>query len=265
MPKKSKQNVTRILNCLPSRNIENDWSFEAAESSFMAAARPPVPNAVDLRENWWKIGDQLDTGSCVGWGVADSVVRWHLVKLGRITPDDILSVRFVWMAAKETDLFILRPTTFIESDGTSIKAALDIVRKFGVVLDALLPFKNLKLYQGSSTNFYAIAANLRINAYYNLGTNQGTWRNWLANNGPIVTRLDVDATWDNAGVTQGNLDVYQPGTTRGGHAVALVGYTSDRFIARNSWGETWGDQGFGYASLQYAKDAFTEAYGIYAA
>jgi Papain family cysteine protease len=50
-------------------------------------------------------------------------------------------------------------------------------------------------------------------------------------------------------------------TARGGHAVALVGYTPDRFIVRNSWGTGWGDGGFAYASLAYAQDAFTEAYG----
>jgi C1A family cysteine protease len=73
----------------------------------------------------------------------------------------------------------------------------------------------------------------------------------------------VDRTWDEAKSNAGNLDVYQPETRRGGHAVALVGYTSDRFIVRNSWGTTgWGDQGFGYASSAYAQDAFTEAYGV---
>ena len=52
---------------------------------------------------------------------------------------------------------------------------------------------------------------------------------------------DVDATWDNVKTTNGNLDVYQPNTTRGDHAVTLVGYTPDRFIVRNSWGTTkWG-------------------------
>ena len=62
--------------------------------------------------------------------------------------------------------------------------------------------------------------------------------------------------------TAGNLDEYQPKTKHGGHAVALVGYTPDRFIVRNSWGTSWGDGGFAYASLAYAQDAFTEAYGI---
>ena len=58
------------------------------------------------------------------------------------------------------------------------------------------------------------------------------------------------------------MDEYQPDTTRGGHAVAIVGYKRDRFIVRNSWGPGWGDKGFAYASLNYAQAAFTEAYGI---
>ena len=55
--------------------------------------------------------------------------------------------------------------------------------------------------------------------------------------------------------TKGKLDVYQPETARGGHAIALVGYTPDRFIVRNSWGTGWGDKGFAYASLEYASSA----------
>ena len=88
------------------------------------------------------------------------------------------------------------------------------------------------------------------------------WRRWLAEQGPIATRLDVEKTWDEAKANGGNLDEYQESTKRGGHAVCLVGYTADRFIVRNSWGTGWGDGGFGYASLEYARDAFTEAYGV---
>ena len=81
---------------------------------------------------------------------------------------------------------------------------------------------------------------MKIQSYFNLSLNRGgsldAWRRWLATSGPILTRLDVDRTWDDADVNAGNLDVYQPRTKRGGHAVALVGYTPDRFVVRNSWG-----------------------------
>jgi hypothetical protein len=52
-------------------------------------------------------------------------------------------------------------------------------------------------------------------------------------------------------------------TAKGGHAALLVGYTPATFIVRNSWGTTsWGDEGYGHASLAYARHAFTEAYGV---
>ena len=66
----------------------------------------------------------------------------------------------------------------------------------------------------------------------------------------------------NADKTKGKLDKYSAETASGGHAVAIVGYTEDRFIIRNSWGTTWGDKGFAYASMDYANAAFTEAYGV---
>jgi hypothetical protein len=252
----------RILNCKPSPKTEEDWTYEHAEAADIVAAAPAIPASRDLRETWWTINDQGSTGSCVGWATADSVLRWHFVKAERLPTTGFLSPRFIWMASKETDPLITRPTTFIETEGTSLKAALDIARKFGVVRDSTLPFASGKLYPGQAKTFYAIAALRKILAYFNLDTNLTNWRSWLATKGPILTRLDVDSTWDSATSTSGNLDEYQPDTKRGGHAVAIIGYKPDRFIVRNSWGTGWGDKGFAYASLAYAQEAFTEAYGV---
>jgi hypothetical protein len=252
----------RILNCIPSRDTQNDWRFEHAVGAGLLGAVVALPASKDLREPWWKINDQGSTGSCVGWASADSVIRWHFVKSGRLPKDKLLSPRFIWMASKETDEYTSQPTTFIELAGTSLKAALDIARKFGTVTDSVLPFASGKLFGGEPEAFYAQAAQRKISSYFNLGTDQSKWRTWLATKGPILTRLDVDATWDGASQTKGKLDAYQPATRRGGHAVALVGYTADRFIVRNSWGTSWGDGGFGFASMAYARDAFTESYGV---
>jgi C1A family cysteine protease len=260
--KRRPKRVKRILNVVPSRETERDWELEQADAALGRAA-VTVPKAKDLREDWWRVGDQGTTGSCVGWATADALLRWHFVKSGRISQTDALSKRFIWMASKETDEFQTSPTTFIENSGTSLKAALDVARRYGAVKESVLPFSGTRLYGGKAETFYALAAQLKIQAYFNLSLSRGSsieaWRRWLATRGPILTRLDVDDAWDD---TTGNLDVYQPKTKHGGHAVALVGYTPDRFIVRNSWGTSWGERGFAYASLAYAKDAFTEAYGI---
>jgi C1A family cysteine protease len=252
----------RILNCLPSQETENDWQFRNATEAGLLRATAQIPSTKNLREDWWSIGDQGATGSCVGWATADSVLRWHFVKAARIGKEERLSVRFQWMASKETDQFQTRPTTFIESEGTSLKSALDVARKFGAVRDSILSFGLGKLYQGKGDTFYALAAQQKISSYFNLGRDLANWRTWLATKGPILTRLDVDATWNDADRTAGKLDTYRSETARGGHAVALVGYTTSRFIVRNSWGTGWGDKGFGYASHPYAQAAFTEAYGV---
>ena len=254
----------RICNLVPSRDVGRDWSFQDALAAGAFGAPAALPPKVDLRKPWWTVNNQLNTGSCVGWATADGVMRYHLVQANRLGQNQLLSVRFVWMASKETDEFASRPETFIEGAGTSLKTAMDVVRKYGSVLDSELSFNiNTLMFVGNENTFYASASTRRAANYFNLGKNLAHWKSWLANNGPILAGLGVDATWDNAASTAGKLDTFQPATVRGGHAVCIVGYTTDRFIIRNSWGTTWGDKGFGYASAPYINDGFfSESYGV---
>jgi hypothetical protein len=264
--KQARPETDRICNLVPSRNTENDWRLEnALASNAIAAPAAVLPPSVDLRAVWWDIGNQESTGSCVGWASTDSVARYHFVKAGKLAQPGRLSPRLTWMGSKETDTFTSRPETFIEGAGTSLKAAVDILRNYGAVPESLLPFHiSTFMYLGNENTFFATAATRRIASYFNLGKNLNDWRTWLATPGPILAGLSVDATWDNATATQGKLDTFQPNTVRGGHAIAIVGYTADkRFIVRNSWGTAWGDHGFAYASEAYINAAFfNESYGV---
>jgi Papain family cysteine protease len=255
----------RICNLVPSRDTHKDWRFKHAVAAGTLSAVSALPPSVDLRSTWWKIGDQERTGSCIGWASTDGVARYHMVKAGRLAQTDRLSPRFTWMASKETDQFVSRPETMIEGAGTSLKAAMDILKKYGAALESSLPFHiETTMYLGDEDTFYAAAAARRVAAYFNLGKDLNQWRTWLASHGPVMVGLQVDATWDHATATHGNLDTFQPNTVRGGHAVCVVGYTAQgRFIIRNSWNTTWGDQGFGYASEAYIQAAFfDESYGV---
>lgn len=256
----------RICNLVPSRNTENDWSPEHVLAAGGIAAPPAAPPAsVDLRAAWWDIGNQETTGSCVGWSSTDGLARYHFVKAGRLAQNAKLSPRFTWMASKETDEFTNTPETMIEGAGTSLKAAVNILRKYGAAPETLLPFHiSTNLYLDDEQTFFATAATRKIASFVNMKRNFSRWRSWLASNGPILVGLNVDHTWDDAAAAGGKLDTFMPNTVRGGHAVCAVGYTADhRFILRNSWGTSWGDKGFGYASEAYINAAFfNESYGI---
>ncbi len=260
--KKAKKFSTKkfILNCNPSARPEDDWTFEDAIAAGVVDLAASPPEIKDLRATWWKIEHQGSTGACVGYATAYGVLRWHYVTAGRLKKSKKPSARFIWMANKETDEITSYPTTFIETAGTQTKLALDVALKYGCVTEKDLPMTG-KLSMLSHAAFYAKAAPFRISSFYNLGRDLDKWRDWIANQGPILTRLGVDRTWDSASATGGHLAQYMPNTVRGGHAVCLVGYTKKYFIVRNSWGTGWGDGGFAYASDAYARDAFTEAFG----
>lgn len=252
----------RILNLVPSKETEQDWSYQTALNSGALQAPHAIPGSVDLRKSWWAINDQRNTGSWVGWASADGVMRYHLVGANRIDKTQLLSPRFVWMASKEFDEFNQRPQTFIEEAGTSLKTAMDVCRKYGTALETELPFSvSTSMYLGKEDDFYASASTRKAANYFNLAKNVSKWRAWIATSGPILAGLSVDDTWQNA--PGGQLQTFLPNTVRGGHAVCIVGYTPEHFIVRNSWGTSWGDKGFGYASEEYIANAFfAEAYGV---
>ena len=221
---------------------EDDYAPDQAEDEGYLDDRP-YPPELDLREAWHEVADQGRTTSCVGWALADSVLRWQLVKSGRLAPDEHLSARYVWMASKEFDERIKYPSTFLEEDGTSLKAGLDVVRKWGLPLERELPFSG-NLAHGSPQDFNASAATRKLKRYFNLGDDTvdrrdcfDLWRRWLHQQGPLPVLLAVDRHLAQPGAMLTGFDAASATTS---HAAALFGYGPDHFLLRSSWGTGWG-------------------------
>lgn len=254
----------RIFNCVPSRDTQDDWQIAKAKKMGLLPKKPKLPEEVDLRKSWWNVGDQGTTGSCVGWSSTDSVFRYHFTTAGKIKKGEHLSVRFIWMSAKETDEYIDYPSTFIDDAGTSLKGALKVARKYGILKAKHMPFDG-DLVKLKENNFLQVAGKLKIKAYFNLARRKSEklelFKLWLAYHGPILTCLDCDSSWFNV-KSDGLLHKFDKKSVEGGHAVSIVGYTPTHFIIRNSWGTGWAKKGFAYASYEYALEAFNEAYGV---
>jgi hypothetical protein len=261
----------RVLNVAPSPDRHRDFPVAEARRQGLLDGTP-VPDAVDLRRAWWAIGDQEETGSCVGWALADSVMRWQLVESGRLPAGEPLSPRFLWMAAKEMRAKLgavsgdpsWRPGTSLERAYTSLKAGLEVARRFGVALEAEVPWRG-GLYGGDVDAFFAAAARRRLLSYWSLdepdvaGT-VANWREWLNERGPILVKIAVDEALE-AG-SRDVLERFDPATVRDRHAAALVGYERDHFVLRSSWGTDWAADGYARLADGYAADAVEESYGV---
>ncbi len=253
--------LAAIPDARRSKETGNDYGV--AEASLGDA---PLPESVDLRQPWQTVSDQGHTASCVGWTVADAL-HWHLVKEGRLQPDQPLSPRYVWMSAKEMFQREEFPSTFLEEDGTSLKAGLDVVRKFGAALESELPWegragRTARPKRSTSppagagswpTTTSATTASPDITAHF------GEWRRWLHESGPVLVLIKLDPyIHTNDGVLE---DLDETAVT-GSHAAALYGYGPGYFLLRSSWGTDWGDAGYARMTHSYAAEAVIESYGV---
>ena len=221
----------RILNCEVSRDQENDFGHEFAPSGFQGQ---PQDN-LDYRQSWWGVNNQGFTGSCVGWAVADSVLRFHFQRVKKLADWELLSPRFLWIASKEFDEYQTWPPTFADEAGTSIKAALNVARKWGCAKEATVPFQG-GYYPGELNRLMLESMTFSILSYVRIHS-INDWVKVLNSQGPLAIRLEVDDTFSGATQQTSRLDNYQ-GATGGGHAAAVVGYFNrgETFIIRNSWG-----------------------------
>ena len=240
-----------ILNALPSRAPQRNWTMATATSAGLIEKVGKIPLAVDLRKRWWKIQNQGQTGACVGFSVAYGLLWYH-------NPLFKPSARFAWMGSKETDAFNTFPTSFCEMSGTYIDGALNFCRKYGSIPDRMLSMRDETTTTPEQV-IYARAARNRITSYHRLAHDE--IKAWIATQGPVVCQLTPDSQFFSA--KRRVLDDYQMQPPRSGaHAIVLCGYGPDTFIVRNSWGRGWGHSGYAYVSAAYAKSAFIEYYGI---
>ena len=154
----------------------------------------------------------------------------------------MLSPRFIWMASKETDQFTTRPTTFVDAEGIEPEVGADIAASTARCATPRCRGPPAS-FGGSANTLYALAAQLSVLAYFNLGGTPANWRRGWRRTG----RSSPAWTWTRPGTQPDNKGVlaeYKPRTARGGHAVAIVGYRPGEVHRPEQLGHRLGDKGF---------------------
>lgn len=207
-----------------------------------------TPSSVDLREWCTLIENQGNLGSCTGQAIAGAIE--YLNKRANKQTD--VSRLFIYYYER-----LLIGTVNYDS-GAYIRDGIKVVYHRGSPVESLWPYQINRFAVEPSVAARQDAQLRKVTLYERITTLDGCI-NALANGFPVTVGFLVYSSFMSSTVARTGIMPY-PNVRRerllGGHAVLLVGYDSRtrRFIARNSWGTTWGDRGYFYMPYAVISD-----------
>ncbi len=244
LPWKSRQ--TRRYGWQPDLPDHRDLACRAARG----AACRPQPARVDLRAGSIALppcADQGELGSCVAHGCG---FAWHFALLKQLCPAPLPARLFIY--------YFARALAGMEREdaGAQIRDGCKALNKFGCCDEALWPYNVAAFASRPSTEALEAAEKHQALQYFRLPQSPERLRACLVDGYPVVFGFTLyDAFESLAVAASGRLELPRAGERAlGGHCVALVGYdnVARRFIARNSWGEKWGMNGYFSIPYEYA-------------
>ncbi len=221
------------------------WQPDLPDSRDFIYAAPStilkkLPAAVDLRQQCPAVYDQGQLGSCTANAIAGAFE--FEAKKQNATNDFMPSRLFIYYNERAIE------HTINTDSGAQIRDGIKSVNQQGVCPEKMLPYNIDKFTQKPSQACYDAALKHQLTSYHRVTRTLSQMKACLADGYPFVFGFTVYESFESAAVAKtGKLNL--PKKTEsvvGGHAVMAVGYDdkTTRFIVRNSWGNTWGLNGY---------------------
>lgn len=212
--------VQLVFDALPSLPDERD--YQAVDHLSTAET---VPKEYSLVKNLPSIRNQEGYGTCTAQSIA-CCKEFHEWK--DVGYKDHFSPMFVYN---------LRPN--YPQMGMFVRDALNVVRNTGICPEKNYPYVVSTDPKTVTDEMKNIASNYKITSYFRINTIDEL-KLALYQYGPCMI---VFNTYNHSSYfwRKSTDDKFL-----GYHAVAVVGWTKDSFIIRNSWGMTWGFLGYTY-------------------
>ena len=207
--------------------------------------RAVLPDRVDLSSRLPQPGTQGNQGSCVGWAIAYGARSYYEgVATGQVlSPKLAFSPAYIYnqIRSKSSDC----------SGGSNIANALNLLKNQGVARNEDFPYMEGNCSRMPSSRVRASAAENAILGWRAIKYGQiETVKGELYRGNPVVVGMSVPGSFDKLRGPTIFSDVNS--TSRGGHAMTIVGYDQQRgaFKVLNSWGTGWGDGGYGWVDYE---------------
>jgi len=209
-----------------------------------------LPEKIDWTPKMSPVRDQGQEGVCVGFAAAAGMKEYQeKLDYQKLV---ILSPRFLYSEAKLID-------GMPEEEGTTIRAAMRVLKAKGVCREKFWPYQPLKKNKPLSGAF-SNAKKFRILTYARI-LDLDELRMSLATKGPAVLGIKV---FQGMFKTKSGILLLPKRGERsiGGHAICAVGYDNKKQLVKfkNSWSRKWGDRGYGYLPFEYARRYMMDAW-----
>jgi C1A family cysteine protease len=197
---------------------------------------------VNLQSRMPRVWDQGDIGSCVAQSLA-STIMFCMKK------PFVPSRLFIYYCAR-----VISNLNTNEDTGVEMRMGCKAIAKYGFCNEDLFPY-NTDYKLMPSKNAFEEALKHRNYIYESLPIEVDAMMSCLDEGYPFVIGIMVHNTmFDQDVITSGNMKTpNNQDELVGGHAITIVGYNKEKqhFIVRNSWGEKWGNQGYGTIPFSY--------------
>ncbi|TCV88997.1 C1 family peptidase [Sulfurirhabdus autotrophica] len=230
-----------------------------SKSKRLQAAIKKMPASIDLRQWCSPIEDQGNIGSCTANAGVGLLEYFERRAFGKHLDGSRL---FLYKATRNL-------LGWTGDQGAHLRATMKAMVLFGVPPETHWPYKVTKYDEEPPAFCYAFAQNYKALNYYRLdppGTSTSQLltaiKNNLAANLPCMFGFTVYSSIPPSGDGKGEIPYPLKGeSVLGGHAIVAVGFNDTKVIGknkgalliRNSWGTSWGMQGYGWLPYAYVE------------
>ena len=222
-------------------------------------------NIIDYTSEMSPVKNQGSLGSCVGFAVV-AMKEWqeqqeHMEELAegkkykRAAKHYDLSEQWMYYKCKEIDYWP-------GEEGTSIRFAMQILNRVGVPCEKAWPYN--ASYIGKPKRWANLVSKWALGGEYIRMESPEDIINSLGTNGPLA--IGIACFIEIFYATSNGIVAYPsaPDQMYGGHAICLVGWNPETrmFKFKNSWGTSWGQNGYGYLPYDYIRDFCWDAWEI---